>query len=352
MLHVWDHFDYSQNTSWLATQGYPLIKGVAQFWISQLQEDASSKDGTLVVNPCNSPEHGPTTFGCTHFQQVLFQVFDSVLAAAPTVGENDVSFLHNITSMLKSLDKGLHIGSWGEVKEWKISDSYGQTALPSHQISQLSLIRTDKFVGYDFQGDTHRHLSHLVGWYPGYSISSFQGGYTNATIQKAIEMSLISRGIGSDSDANAGWEKVWRSACWALLNDTSQAHFELRYAIEQNFANNGLSMYKGLDPPFQIDANYGLVGAVLAMLIVDLPTLSSDKSTRSVVLGPAIPKSWGGGQVKGLRLRGGGYVDFHWDSEGVVTGAHLTDRTAQIKVLNKNGRILASQQSRCSSTYH
>lgn len=77
MQHVFDHFTYSQNITWLQEQGYPLIKGVAEFWLSQLQEDAFFNDGTLVVNPCNSPEHGPTvrtslvsrnailTFGCS-----------------------------------------------------------------------------------------------------------------------------------------------------------------------------------------------------------------------------------------------------------------------------------------------
>lgn len=60
MQHVFDHFTYSENVTWLEEQGYPLIKGVAEFWLSQLQEDKYFNDGTLVVNPCNSPEHGPT----------------------------------------------------------------------------------------------------------------------------------------------------------------------------------------------------------------------------------------------------------------------------------------------------
>ena len=58
--HVWDHFDYSQDVSWYRQTGYPILKGTAQFWLSQLVQDEYFKDGTLVVNPCNSPEHGPT----------------------------------------------------------------------------------------------------------------------------------------------------------------------------------------------------------------------------------------------------------------------------------------------------
>jgi alpha-L-fucosidase 2 len=100
-------------------------------------------------------------------------------------------------------------------------------------------------MNYEVQNDTHRHLSHLNGWQSGYSISSFHGRYSNATIQDAVRTSLISRGPGNGPDANAGWEKVWHAACWRRLNDTEQPHFELRYTIEQNFAINGMSMYSG-----------------------------------------------------------------------------------------------------------
>ena len=58
--HVWDHFDYTQDTTWYQSVGYPIIKGTAQFWLSQLVEDEYSNDGLLVVNPCNSPEIGET----------------------------------------------------------------------------------------------------------------------------------------------------------------------------------------------------------------------------------------------------------------------------------------------------
>ena len=67
MQHVYDHFTYSQNATWLENQAYPLISGVAEFWLSQLQEDKFFNDGTLVVNPCNSPEHGPTV-SCSCFK--------------------------------------------------------------------------------------------------------------------------------------------------------------------------------------------------------------------------------------------------------------------------------------------
>lgn len=58
--HVWDHFDFTQDVDWYQSVGYPIIKGTAQFWLSQLVEDEYFNDGSFVVNPCNSPEQGNT----------------------------------------------------------------------------------------------------------------------------------------------------------------------------------------------------------------------------------------------------------------------------------------------------
>ncbi|KAK7745857.1 hypothetical protein SLS53_002575 [Cytospora paraplurivora] len=315
MLHVFDHYDYTRNITWLADTGYPLLKSVASFWISQLQEDLFTNDGTLVVNPCNSPEQGPTTFGCTHYQQLIHQVLEAVRATAPLVSEQDTDFVNSVDIKLSGLDTGLHIDpdstyGTGVLKEWKVPDSYLYNVYPQH-----------------------RHLSHLVGWFPGYSICSFAEGYTNSTIQEAVRASLLARGDGTDADGNGGnygWPKVWRGACWARLNDSARAYEELQLSVINNIAPNLLSMYSGKNPPFQIDMNFGWVGNVLSMLVVDLPLASGsvEGGRRTVVLGPAIPSAWGSGRVKGLRVRGGLVVDFDWDQEGRVVSKRVVSGDA------------------------
>jgi hypothetical protein len=60
----------------------------------------------------------------------------------------------------------------------------------------------------------------LAGWYPGYSIGTY--GW-NSTITDAVNTSLTARGNGT-VDSNTGWEKVWRVACWAQLNNTDIAY--------------------------------------------------------------------------------------------------------------------------------
>jgi alpha-L-fucosidase 2 len=195
MQHVWDYYEYSQDVTWLQETGYPLLASISEFWLSELQDDQYFKDGTLVVNPCTSAEHGPTTFGCTHYQQLLHQLFETTLEACSIVGSLDSHLPTELLDALAKLDTGLHVGSWGQIQEWKLD--------------------------LDRKNDTHRHLSNLIGWYPGWSIASYADGYKNNTIRDAVRTTLESRGLGI-VDANAGWEKVWRAAAWARLNDADK----------------------------------------------------------------------------------------------------------------------------------
>lgn len=44
-------------------------------------------------------------------------------------------------------------------------------------------------------------------------------------------------------------------------------------------------MYRGLNIPFQINANFGFGGAVLSILVMDMPSAYDDESTRTVIWG-------------------------------------------------------------------
>jgi alpha-L-fucosidase 2 len=76
------------------------------------------------------------------------------------------------------------------------------------------------------------------------------------------------------------------------------------------------------------------------MLVTDLPQAFGDTSTHKVILGPAIPSAWGGGSVKGLKLRGGGSVSFKWDGKGKVTEATLDGRSQPLVVYDRDGHVL------------
>ncbi|KAI5826666.1 glycoside hydrolase family 95 protein [Schizophyllum commune Tattone D] len=309
MLHVWDHFDYTNDVDWWKAQGYPLLKGVAQFHFHKLIEDQRFNDSSLVVAPCNSPEQKPVTLGCAHAQQLIWQLFNAVDKGFEASGDQEADFLTAIRTARDKMDKGIHIGSWGQLQEWKVD--------------------------MDDENDTHRHLSHLIGLYPGYALASYneslQTGpssntsYTKEQVINASTISLTHRGNGTGPDGDAGWEKMWRAAAWAQLGDAEQFYHELTYAIATNFAENLFSVYNpGEDDPiFQIDANLGHPAAVLNALI-QAPDTASYEEPLVVTLLPALPQQWAAsGFIKGARLRGGLTVDFSWKN-GKLDGATFT----------------------------
>ncbi|KAK0199846.1 glycoside hydrolase family 95 protein [Desarmillaria ectypa] len=296
MVHVWDHFDYTQDIAWWQAQGWPLIKGVAGFHLDKLIEDEHFKDGTLVVAPCNSPEQEPITLGCAHAQQLIWQLFNAVEKGYPFSGDNDPKFLAEVRDKRSRMDKGIKVGSWGQLQEWKVEK--------------------------DSPTDTHRHLSHLIGLYPGYAIGAFNDSVTNVTAEQALaaaKVSLVARGSGTGPDADAGWEKAWRSACWSALKNGEQAWWELTYTIDRDFGPNLFSLYdpSSSNPIFQIDANLGFPGALLNMLIQS-PDVASWNDTLIIKILPALPQAYAArGRVTGARVRAGLDVWFEW-SDGLV----------------------------------
>lgn len=92
----------------------------------------------------------------------------------------------------------------------------------------------------DQKNDTHRHLSHLIGLYPGYALTSYDASvqsppkgkvYSKAQVLDATKTSLIHRGNGTGPDADSGWEKVWRAAAWAQLGDSEKFYEELSVSM-------------------------------------------------------------------------------------------------------------------------
>ena len=64
-MHLWWHYEYSQDTAYLA-EIYPLMKGAAQFFVDFLAEDPDSTigyAGYLLTNPSYSPEHDNPALG-------------------------------------------------------------------------------------------------------------------------------------------------------------------------------------------------------------------------------------------------------------------------------------------------
>lgn len=293
-MHLWQHYQYTNDTTFLSESAYPVMKSACEFWFDRLKE----VDGELLAPYEWSPEQGAWQDGLAYAQQLIWELFDQTLKAAAALSISD-GFVSELNAKFAKLDNGVHVGSWKEIREWKYAE-------PS---------------GLDRQGNTHRHISHLIALYPGNQISYLK----DSTYADAAKVSLNSRG-----DEGTGWSRAWKIAAWARLRDGDHAYKLLKQALNVSYTTViDMDVSKGgvyenlLDahPPFQIDGNSGATAGIAEML------LQSNLGYIDVL--PALPSAWPNGNYEGLKAIGNFTVGVTWKNS----------KPTQCKILSGSGNV-------------
>ncbi|MFE0463023.1 glycoside hydrolase N-terminal domain-containing protein [Kitasatospora sp. NPDC058965] len=284
---LYSHYEYTLDTAYLQ-RIYPLLKGACQFWEARLVTDPAT--GKLVDDADWSPEHGPTDAkGITYAQELVWQLFANYTAAAALLGQ-DAPYAATVKALQNNLYLPQVSATTGWLEEWMT---------PSN---------------LDTSDIQHRHLSPLVGLFPGDRITADQ---SPAGLLTGVTNLLTARGMDS-----FGWGMAWRALCWARLKNADLAYQAVLTVLKPsvNYSNgaavNFFDMYSyGSSAVFQIDANFGTPSAMVEMLVYNRPGL--------VELLPALPAAWAAaGSVTGVPVRGAMTLDLAW-SAGQATSATL-----------------------------
>jgi alpha-L-fucosidase 2 len=275
-FHMLEHYRFNRDKQFLADH-WDLLTSSVEFVDSWLIPHPKHKE-QLVSRPTASPENKfrvkgqrgamAMSSGCSFDQFMILQCFRDYVEAAQVLGKTDDPLVQRVKAKIPKIYMP-RIGEDGRLLEWR------EPFIEAHK--------------------GHRHISHVIGAYPGNVIDLDDDPIMRDAVMKSIEGRLKAGGAGT------GWSRAWTIGMFARLSDKARA-YENFHTILVKSTTDGLWDWHG---PLQIDGNFGATAAVAEFFL--------HSHNDELKLLPALPKQWPNGHINGLRARGDYTVDVSWE---------------------------------------
>ena len=279
----WEYYQFTSDETVLREVVYPILYEAAQF-ITKTVAYNESEDAYLSIYSYSPEQFNNSTSwyyteGTPYAQSFAYLNNLHLLKAAEILGVEDDALLSEVRRQIDKYDAIL-VGYSGQVKEFREEEYYGE-------IGEY----------------THRHISHLVGLYPGEMINSNTPAWLDAAI-----VTLTERG-----DKATGWGVAHRLNLWSHTKLGDRTYDLVEQLLKSNTATNLWDLHH----PFQIDGNFGATSGITEMLL----------QSHEGYIDPlaAIPSVWSDGSYSGLVARGNFSVSASWRG-GCVTELSVTAR--------------------------
>lgn len=290
--NLFEKYEYTKDISYLE-KIYPLMKGFVEFCEYVLVEYSGKK----IMFPATSPENSyildGEEFGLAKYttvnQSILIEVFENYVKCCELLNR-DKNFKEKIKGIIPLLDT-FEVGSKGQLLEWDEE--------------------------YEESDETHRHISHLYGVFPGELFTEEK----NKKLYEAAKKSLEIR-----SDAGTGWSIAWKINMWAKFKDGNHSYEVFKKQL--SYVNpNANKEYQNADkptevktqdvmggtypnlfdahPPFQIDGNFGVAMGIIQWFL-------QCEDNRIKIL-PALPDELKNGKLTGVIAKGNIKLDIEWE---------------------------------------
>lgn len=284
MQNIWEYYEFTGDKDYLENRIYPIMLESVKFYSQWLIFD--ERQNRLVSTPTYSPEHGPVTVGNTYEQSLIEQLYKDFITASEIL-DKDKELREKIKEDVKKLNP-FGVSKKGLLKEWYEEDN-----------EDFDFSKVQK---------NHRHISHLMGLYPGKAITM-----NTPELMKAAINTMNDRG-----DDSTGWARAYKLNLWSRTGDGERAYKILSGLLSSCTFVNLFDFH----PPFQLDGNFGGSAGMAEML------LQSHEGCINPL--PAIPGAWDSGEFEGLCARNGFVLNGKWEK----------GKLSALTVKSKNGGLL------------